>query len=235
MLSGVDETVGFILGMPFLIQVEAELDICRQTIKTSFGTFGFGGNKKVGEGPLPKDAVTRCMTVLTEAETDPIDVALRDNILSEHGITMVRQLLEEYSEVWTPGSLGSAADFAHLFVLTDNRPVVLPPRVIPTKWHPEIEKQEDEMREKGVIEPSNSPYRFYPVLAQKKDGTQRFAIDYRRLNQITVPDKYPMPRIEDLFAAIKQSGFFTLLDLASGFWQIPLDENQRHFTAFSTH
>lgn len=108
-------------------------------------------------------------------------------------------------------------------------------RTIPEKWHAEIEKQTEEMLAKGVIEPSTSPYRFYPVMAKKKDGSWRFAIDFRKLNAITVPDSYPMPRMEDLFHAIKGSKYFSLLDLSSGFSQIPLNPQQRHFTAFSTH
>ena len=73
------------------------------------------------------------------------------------------------------------------------------------------------------------------MIVSKKDGTWRFAIDFRQLNFITIRDMKPMPRIEDLISFVSDATHFVLLDLRSGFWQIPLRPDQRHLTAFSTH
>ena len=238
MLCGLDSRLGMILGMPFLMQMRAKIDINERMLMTKHGTYGYGINgiptivqEKSGSRTCIEDVPA--MTVV-DIETQKIDEVLKSTALSEVGLAHARSVLTEFAEVWQD-SLGTSSFYSHQFVLTDPRPIALPPRVIAERFHNEIEKQETEMLEKDVIEPSSSPYRFWPVIVEKQGGTYRFAIDYRRLNQVTVPDRYPMPKIEDLFHAIKDSEYFTLLDLASGFWQIPLDPDQRHYTAFSTH
>ena len=93
------------------------------------------------------------------------------------------------------------------------------------------------MLARNVIEPSYSPYASPVVLVMKKGGDWRFCIDYRRLNKITVKDAYPLPRIEDMLEALKDAGYFTvldLLDLLAGYWQIPLAAEDRNKSAFVT-
>ena len=68
----------------------------------------------------------------------------------------------------------------------------------------------------------------------KDDGNYRFCIDFRELNKVTIHDRYPLPRIDDLLDKLGQSRYFTLLDLASRYWQIPLDPKHAHKTAFRT-
>ena len=71
-----------------------------------------------------------------------------------------------------------------------------------------------------IIRPSTSPYSSPVVLVAKETGEKRFCIDYRRLNAITVKDKYPLPRIDDTIDQLHGSKFFTTLDLYNGYWQI---------------
>lgn len=90
------------------------------------------------------------------------------------------------------------------------------------------------MLDLGVIEPSTSSYSSPIVLVKKKDGTNRFCIDFRALNKVTVFDAEPIPDTEELFARLTKARFFTKIDLAKGYWQIPVKQEDRHKTAFQT-
>lgn len=72
-------------------------------------------------------------------------------------------------------------------------------------------------------------------LVPKKDGTTRFYIEYRRLNAVSCKDVYPLPWIEDILSTLEEAKYFTTLDLASGCWQVELEETSRLKTALATH
>ena len=101
----------------------------------------------------------------------------------------------------------------------------------------EIDKQIHDMLKADIIEQSTSPWASPVVLVKKKNGDFRFAVDYRRLNQVTKPMSFPLPRPDDVYDTIGESHaqIFTVLDLACGFWQIPLDTQSRTKTAFTSH
>jgi hypothetical protein len=84
------------------------------------------------------------------------------------------------------------------------------------------------------IEPSISPWCSPVVLVRKKDGTTRFCVDYRKLNEITTKDSFPLPRLDDIFDQISGSNYFTKLDFKNGYFQVPLASEDRPKTAFST-
>ena len=85
-----------------------------------------------------------------------------------------------------------------------------------------------------IIQESNSAWSSPTVLVKKKDGTTRFCIDYRRLNQVTKVDAYPLPHIEDSLNTLGGARFFCSLNLASGDWQVEMDAADRKKTAFVT-
>jgi hypothetical protein len=90
------------------------------------------------------------------------------------------------------------------------------------------------MLEGGVVEPSASPWASPIVLVQKKDGSTRFCVDYRKLNEVTRKDAYPLPRIDATLDTLHGSWWFSTLDLLSGYWQVEVAESDRPKTAFCT-
>jgi hypothetical protein len=97
-----------------------------------------------------------------------------------------------------------------------------------------INEQVQEMLENHIVRPSSSSWSSPVVIIKKKDGSPRFCVDYRRLNLITERDVYPLPRIDDIIDKLAGSKYFTTLDLKSGYWQIPIDEQDKKKTAFVT-
>lgn len=114
------------------------------------------------------------------------------------------------------------------------RPIKQAPRRIPLHLSQEVDKQVNEMVDKGVIETSISPWASPVVLVHKKDGTMRFCVDYRRLNEVTVKDAYPLPKIEEAFDHLSGHAMFSTLDLSSGYWQVGMEKGDKEKTAFVT-
>ena len=80
------------------------------------------------------------------------------------------------------------------------------------------------MLKQGIIEPASSEWALLIVIIKKKDDTIRLCVDYRRLNPMTQVDAYPMPRIDDILDQVGQARYITTLDLAKGYWQVPVAE-----------
>ena len=83
------------------------------------------------------------------------------------------------------------------------------------------------MLDTEVIRRSNSPWSFPVVIVDKKDSTNRFCVDFRKLNQVTKKNSYPLPLIDDILAMLGKAKFFTSLDLKSGYWQVLMDEKDK--------
>ena len=98
----------------------------------------------------------------------------------------------------------------------------------------ELKAQLTDLMNRGLIQPSTSPYGAPVLFVKKKNGKNRMVIDYRLLNSITVKNKYPIPRIDDLLDQLHGSTVFSKIDLASGYHQVPIAEGHEHRTAFRT-
>ncbi len=112
------------------------------------------------------------------------------------------------------------------------RPIVAHPYRSSYKERERLKEEIDKMLALGVIQESHSPWSSPTVMVRKKDGEIRFCVDYRRLNEVTERDVYPIPRIDDTLAQLGQMQYFTCIDLRSAYWQAPIAESSKKYTAF---
>ena len=117
---------------------------------------------------------------------------------------------------------------------TSSEPVKVKQYPMPHNVIEDVKTEVQKMIEMDVIERSQSPYSFPIVMIKKKDGTNRCCIDFRVLNRITIFDAEPMPSAEDMFAKVSEHICFSKLDLAKGYWQVPMSDRSKQLTSFST-
>jgi hypothetical protein len=98
----------------------------------------------------------------------------------------------------------------------------------------ELQMQLEELLKKGYIRPSVSPWGAPVVFVKKKDGTLGLYIDFMQLNKVTIKNKYPLPRIDDLFGQLKDARIFSKIDLKSGYHQVRIKDEDISKTAFKT-
>ena len=106
-------------------------------------------------------------------------------------------------------------------------------RRIPPPQLDEVRTHLKMMLDAGVIRPSNSPWCNAVVLVRKKDGSLHFCIDFRRLNSLTVKDSHPLPRICETLESLAGAANYTTIDMNSGFWQVPMDDESKQYAAFT--
>ena len=135
--------------------------------------------------------------------------------------------------------LGCTSQVEHSIETGDAKPIKRNPYRIPHALKPVVDEHIDDMIQREIIEPSTSPWSSSIVLVQKKSRDNsvkyRFCIDYRSLNAVTKPDAYPIPNIVDTLDSLGQSKIFSVLDMASGYFQIPIRPDHIEKTAFSCH
>ena len=142
----------------------------------------------------------------------------------------------EFQHIFSKGSgdLGCFSEIKHKINTGDERPVKQPMRRTPIGFEKEEEENLKLMLETGVISESSSDWASAPVLVRKKDGSVRYCVDFRCLNDKTVKDLFPLPSISQCLDQLSGNMYFSTLDMASGYWQIEIDEQDRHKTAFIT-
>jgi RNase H-like domain found in reverse transcriptase/Reverse transcriptase (RNA-dependent DNA polymerase) len=148
----------------------------------------------------------------------------------------LEKLLQEFTDVfaWTDDQLGFTDKIKHSIPLTSDIPVALPYRRLPPTEFAAVKEHIESLTTRGIIQPSTSPYAAPMVIVKKKNGEIRLCCDYRRLNGITRKDAFPLPRIDETLDALAGSTFFSTLDLASGYHQVAMAEEDQEKTAFVT-
>ena len=154
----------------------------------------------------------------------------------EYGVQETR-IISEFSDVFPEDLPGlppvREVEFG-IEVIPGTAPVSITPyRMAPVELK-ELKKQLQELQDKGFIRPSFSPWGAPVLFVKKSDGTMRLCIDYRQLNRVTIKNRYPLPRIDDLFDQLKGATVFSKVDLRSGYHQMRVKEEDVPKTAFRT-
>uniref|UniRef100_A0A1E1WCE6 CCHC-type domain-containing protein n=1 Tax=Pectinophora gossypiella TaxID=13191 RepID=A0A1E1WCE6_PECGO len=143
--------------------------------------------------------------------------------------------LDEYSEFLITGTAATTVKTGKMCIsLTDDTPVAYRPYKLSHQEKLKVRDIVTDLKDKGIIRDSQSQYSSPIILVKKKDGTDRMCVDYRALNRITVRDRYPMPLIDDHIDRLGKFNYFSSLDMATGFYQIPIEEESIHKTGFVT-
>ena len=148
-----------------------------------------------------------------------------------------RSLLKEYHDIFSleKRDMGHTNTTKHKIVLKDPDTLPFKERFcrIPPPQLDEVREHLKLMLHAGVIQPSNSPWCNAVVLVRKKDGSLHFCIDFRKVNSLTVKDSHPLPHICETLESLAGAAHFSTFDMNSGFWQVPMDEESKQYTAFT--
>lgn len=223
-----------------------ELEENKVAVKFKKGTSAEEGRIKKGE---------RLGFISTLVEVEPVEelgdrwseedlqgkIRLADNIDRDQKLAVYQMLARtQVALSKNEVDIGRANVIPHRIELNDEAPVWQRPRKFSEPVNREIDRQCKELLELGIIENSDSPWSSPVVPVMKKpspgslDREIRMCIDYRKLNERTVTEKFPMPDLAEQIYSAHNSKFFTKLDLIKGYYQIPLDKSSRKYTAFTT-
>ena len=166
----------------------------------------------------------------------PIPVNVDREALSTSEFEQLSSLLHRHRDVFSRSDddFGKTTTVQHTIPTTTDRPIKDRYRRIPPHLYQEVKDHLTTLLSKGVVQESTSPWASPIVLVRKKCGGLRLCVDYRRLNSVTVPDAYPLPRIDESLDALHGAKYFSTIDLVSGYWQITMDPDDQAKTAFTT-
>ena len=169
-----------------------------------------------------------------KAESCPVDL---DGVsCSERVKEMLQDFIQGNADMFFQDDqdLGYTDRTTHSVHLRDDIPVASTFRRIPPSQYQEVKEHIQLVLDRNITQKSSSPYAAPVVVVRKKNNDVRLTIDYRKLNAKTIPDAFPLPRIDDSLDALGGARMFSTLDLASGYHQVAMSEQDRHKTAFIT-
>ncbi|GBM22534.1 Transposon Ty3-I Gag-Pol polyprotein [Araneus ventricosus] len=158
-----------------------------------------------------------------------------EGVLSFQQRVELSDVLGKYSDVFSSKPGHAKVEGHSVRGTPDCCPKRLRPYRVPIALQNEVDREIKELLELDLIEPSDSDWAHPVVCVAKKNGSVRLCIDFRLLNSFTIPDAYPMKIARDLLYEVGKANFISVLDLTKGYWQIPMKEEARHFTAFVTN
>jgi hypothetical protein len=200
-----DVDIDFILGMNWLTKYQAVLSCDKRTVRLVY----LSGEEVLVELVLSGPRKGSCHQITTHSEEVNPPKAIK--------------VVSEFPNVFPEDLLGMSPETKVEFLIeliTGTAPIskrayrVFRPELV------ELKKQINELLEKGYIRPSTLPWATLVLFVEKKDGTKRMCIDYRALNEVTIKNKYPLPRIEDMFNQLRGASVFSKIDLRSGYHQL---------------
>ena len=213
-----------ILGLDFLRKTQMRLDLSNAKFCFAFKP------EREGQLSLGEGEEFRRETAALREDTD-VQVAVMGQVPA--GGLEISNLCSEFPDLFSP-VLGTANCEAYVIELCDVTPVRSPPyRCAPPK-QAILRRMVNELIEQGVVKPSKSPYASPAFLVPKSRGEYRLVVDYRKVNAKIKFDCYPLPTIEQAFEQFAGAQVFSVLDLKSAYFQIPLSAKSRRITAFCT-
>ena len=186
--------------------------------------------------PKKKASTVQCEVNEVTVETFQSKLEAAVSHLPEEQRKVALKMLEEEQDVFSKSKddIGYIPDFRLKINLADEVPVVEAYRGVPKNLYGEVKSHISNLLANGWIRESNSPYSSPMVCVRKKCGGLRLCIDFRKLNLKTIPDKHPIPRIQDLLDGLAGNSWFSTFDMSQAYHQGELDEESRKYTAFST-
>jgi len=153
------------------------------------------------------------LSLFTSAQTETYKDVKMNPELTEEQRHEVMKVLEEFQDVFTNVS-GLTNLGEHSITLTTEEPCHSRPYSLPHSMQKEVEKELDDMLKLGIIQPSTSSYSSPIVVVRKPDGSNRFCVDFRKLNKVKVFDPEPMPQSEQIFAKLEKDQYFSTFDFS---------------------
>ncbi len=180
------------------------------------------------------DTITTISGDHSSAEIYPQLFEFGESSLPKTWEKRLRQKLSTIGDVFSTQEwdVGLAQRVEHRIRLQDTKPFRERSRRIAPAYIDDVRHHIKDLQAAGIIKESRSPYASLIVIARKKSGAIRICIDYRTPNARTIPDQYTTPRIEDALDCLAGSRWFSVLDLRSGYYQVPMAEEDKEKTAF---
>lgn len=197
--------------MNFLLETGCELHILPRTRELNSNTSYISYTSRIS-------------SLLVSSKNEPA----KENVVEPQVQTLLNNELQRFETIKGPSDVTQ-------HVITMKHTIPLRQRYYPRNpaMQELINHQIDELLQAGKIEPSKSPYSSPIVLVRKKNNEWRLCVDFRQLNEHSIRDAYPIPQINAILEKLKNSKYFSTIDLRNGYWQIPMAEESKIYTAFT--